>query len=44
MSADGTGKLYVVWSGDREGEYRLFLNRSTDHATTWLPRELQITR
>lgn len=44
MSADATGKLYVVWSGDREGEYRLFLNRSTDHAATWLPREIQITR
>jgi hypothetical protein len=44
MSADTTGKLYIVWSGDREGEYRLFLNRSTDYGTTWLSREIPITR
>jgi len=44
MSADTTGKLYIVWSGDREGENRLFLNRSTDYGTTWLSREIPITR
>jgi hypothetical protein len=43
-SADTTGKLYVVWSSDQKTGYQLFLNRSTDHGATWLPREIQITR
>jgi hypothetical protein len=43
-SADTTGKLYVVWSSDQKTGYKLFLNRSTDHGATWLPREIQITR
>ncbi len=44
MSTDGSGRLYVVWSGDRAGGYKLFLNRSTDHGATWLAQEIQITR
>jgi hypothetical protein len=44
MSADESGTIYVVWSGDRSGGLNLFLNRSTDHGATWLTREIQITR
>ncbi len=44
LSADGTGRVYVAWSSDQTGVLKLYLNRSTDHGATWLPREIRITR
>jgi hypothetical protein len=44
IDSDGKGTVYVVWSSDQNGTLDIFLNRSTDHGQTWLPREIQITR
>jgi len=44
MTIDAEGVVYVVWSSDRNGKFDLFLNRSKDHGTSWLPQELQVTR
>jgi hypothetical protein len=44
IASDGTGSVYVTWSGDQQGTFDLFLNRSTDHGLTWLPKEVQVTR
>jgi hypothetical protein len=44
ISTDGNGTVYVTWSSDRDGQYQVFLNRSTDHGATWLRREIQVVR
>jgi hypothetical protein len=43
ISADGQGRVYVIWSSTEGGKFKLFLNRSADHGATWLTREVQIT-
>ncbi len=43
LRVDEQGVVYVTWSSDRTGRYRLYLNRSTDHGKTWLPQDIQIT-
>lgn len=44
MTIDAEGVIYVIWSSDRNGKPDLFLSRSKDHGTSWLPKELQVTR
>jgi len=43
ISADGQGRVYVIWSSSESEEFRLFLNRSADYGATWLTSEIQIT-
>lgn len=37
LSADRSGHLYLLWADIRDAPYSLYLNRSLDRGTTWLP-------
>lgn len=41
--SDGRGAVYVAWRNDPFGKQDYFLNKSTDHGTTWLPKEQWLT-
>jgi len=42
LSADGAGRVYVVWSGQKEGDRGLYVAASSDGGRTWPEENLRI--
>ncbi|MBI5118488.1 thrombospondin type 3 repeat-containing protein, partial [Candidatus Poribacteria bacterium] len=42
ISNDSSGRVYVTWADNRNGQWDIFFNRSSDYGITWLPADIRI--
>ncbi|MBI5116585.1 exo-alpha-sialidase [Candidatus Poribacteria bacterium] len=42
ISSDSSGHVYVTWHDNRNGEWDIYFNHSSDYGVTWAPNDAQV--